>query len=41
MEFWELIVTVDDRPWLQNNGDLDLFTRRLEDNLEKKYKKLF
>lgn len=36
-----LIVTVDDRPWLQNGGDLDLFKRRLEDNLEKKYKSFF
>ncbi|WP_242978052.1 CRISPR-associated endoribonuclease Cas6 [Clostridium botulinum] len=41
MEFWGLIVTVDDRSWLQNNGDLDLSTGRLEDNLEKKYKNFF
>ncbi|MFD3157092.1 CRISPR-associated endoribonuclease Cas6 [Haloimpatiens sp. FM7330] len=36
-----LIVTIDSKPWLQNNGDLDLFKRRLEDNLEKKYENFF
>ncbi len=36
-----LIITVDDKPWLQNDGDLDLFKQRLEDNLEKKYKSFF
>lgn len=36
-----LIVTVNNEPWLQANGDFDLFKRRLEDNLEKKYKSFF
>ncbi|WP_409068453.1 CRISPR-associated endoribonuclease Cas6 [Clostridium sp. FAM 1755] len=36
-----LIITVDDKPWLQKDGDLDLFKQRLEDNLEKKYKSFF
>lgn len=36
-----LIITVDGKPWLQRDGDLDLFKRRLEDNLEKKYKSFF
>lgn len=36
-----LIVTLEDGPWLQGNDDLELFKRRLEDNLEKKYKDFF
>ncbi|PRR77933.1 hypothetical protein CLLI_20280 [Clostridium liquoris] len=35
-----LIVTIDSKPWLQDD-DLDVFKRRLEDNLEKKYKSFF
>ncbi|WP_027400511.1 CRISPR-associated endoribonuclease Cas6 [Anaerovorax odorimutans] len=35
-----VIITIDDRPWLQNN-DLHLFIDRLESNLEKKYKSFF
>ncbi|GAA0741528.1 CRISPR-associated endoribonuclease Cas6 [Clostridium oceanicum] len=36
-----LIITVDNNPWLQTSGDLELFKSRLEDNLEKKYKSFF
>ncbi|WP_055666011.1 CRISPR-associated endoribonuclease Cas6 [Desnuesiella massiliensis] len=36
-----LIITVDNKPWLQEGGDLDLFIHRLEDNIEKKYKSFF
>ncbi|WP_251862247.1 CRISPR-associated endoribonuclease Cas6 [Clostridium sp. Marseille-Q2269] len=36
-----LIITIDDKPWLQIDGDVDLFKSRIEDNLEKKYKDFF
>lgn len=36
-----LIVTVNNEPWLQTSGNLELFKSRLEDNLEKKYKSFF
>lgn len=36
-----LIVTVDNKPWLQNNGDLELLKDRIVDNLEKKFKNFF
>ncbi|SFA71851.1 CRISPR-associated endoribonuclease Cas6 [Clostridium frigidicarnis] len=35
-----VIVTVDNKPWLQGDN-LELFKNRLEDNLEKKYKSFF
>lgn len=35
-----LIITVDSKPWLQND-DLNLFKERLEANLEKKYKDFY
>lgn len=36
-----VIVTVDNKPWLLNNGDLIVLQNRLQDNLEKKYKEIF
>ena len=35
-----MIITINDKPWLQDN-DLNLFKDRLEANLEKKYKNLY
>ncbi|OZI12920.1 hypothetical protein CEW92_04075 [Bacillaceae bacterium SAS-127] len=32
-----VIVTVDGKPWLQEDGDVDLFIKRLQANVEKKY----
>ncbi|WMJ81632.1 CRISPR-associated endoribonuclease Cas6 [Clostridium sp. MB40-C1] len=36
-----VIVTVNNKPWLLNDGDLMLLQKRLQDNLEKKYKEIF
>ncbi|HCL4546864.1 CRISPR-associated endoribonuclease Cas6 [Clostridium botulinum] len=36
-----VIVTVNNKPWLLNDGDLMFFQKRLQDNLEKKYKEIF
>ena len=36
-----VIITVDDRPWLQQEGDIEVFIRRLTDNIEKKYRDFF
>ncbi|WP_032123134.1 CRISPR-associated endoribonuclease Cas6 [Clostridium amazonitimonense] len=35
-----LIITIDNKPWMQND-DLNLFKERLEINLEKKYKNFY
>lgn len=36
-----VIVTVDNKPWLLHDGDLILLQKRLQGNLEKKYKEIF
>lgn len=36
-----VIVTVNNKPWLLDDGDLMLLQKRLQDNLEKKYKEIF
>ncbi|MEJ8555394.1 CRISPR-associated endoribonuclease Cas6 [Tepidibacter sp. Z1-5] len=36
-----VIVTVDNKPWIKENGDLEVFISRLQNNLIKKYKKFF
>ncbi|MCW6075868.1 CRISPR-associated endoribonuclease Cas6 [Clostridium sporogenes] len=36
-----VIVTVNNKPWLLENGDLIFLQKRLQDNLEKKYKEIF